>query len=112
MIQAPANKTDENLANSQVKVTLSSSGGSVTPSYANSTISVKYNGLEVGTKQASEEALIATIQDGNLKTDQSHDGNYYITVVPHSSTGITGTAITSNFFFIVCTSFFSSLLST
>lgn len=92
-----ANKTDENLANSQVKVTLSSSGGSVTPSYANSTISVKYNGLEVGTKQASEEALIAIIQDGNLKTDQSHDGNYYITVVPHSSTGITGTAITSNF---------------
>ena len=93
---AVANKTEENLAENQVKVVLSSNGSS-TPSYANSTISVKYNGNEVGRQEANDTALIAKLHNGDLKTDGSHDGNYYITVVPHSTTGVTGNAITSSF---------------
>ena len=95
---AVANQTEENLASSQVKAVLSSSAG-ITPSYNTSTISVRYNGNEVGSKQFSEEALIAKIHDGNIKTDGSHDGSYYVTVVPHSSTGITGAAISSSFIY-------------
>lgn len=95
---AVANQTEENLASSSVKVTLSSSAG-ITPSYNTSTISVRYNGNEVGSKQFSEEALIAKLHDGNMKADGSHDGSYYVTVVPHSSTGITGAAITSSFIY-------------
>lgn len=95
--QTVANNTEENLAQSQIKVTLSATAGNVTPSYARSTISVKYNGVEVGAKQADEAALIAKLHNGNLAADGSHDGNYYTTVIPYSSNGIAGTAINSNF---------------
>ena len=91
------NETEENIAQSQVKVELTSTGGGVTPSYTNSTISVKYNGIEVGEKQYSEEALIAKLHNASVSFDMSHDGKYYITVVPFSSSGISGNPITSQF---------------
>ena len=98
--QAVTNKSDTSLAENEVRVVLSTANGAATPSYPSSTISVKYNGLEVGTKVATEtEALVAKLHDGNLKTDGSHDGNYYITVIPHSTTGLTGNALNSNFIY-------------
>ena len=101
--QSIANKSEENLASSSVKVVLSSSAANPTgtaPSYAGSTISVKYNGVEVGEKNNEvTDALVATLHGGNLLTDGSHDGNYYISVTPRSTTGIAGTAITSNFIY-------------
>ena len=101
--QSVANKTEENLASNSVKVTLSNSPANPTgtaPSYAGSTISVKYNGVEVGDKNnAITDALVATLHGGNLKTDGSHDGNYYITVTPRSLTGIAGQPITSSFIY-------------
>lgn len=98
--QSVANKTDASLAQNEVRVVLSNSAGSSTPSYTSSTISVKYNGLEVGEKVATEtEALVAKLQNGNLKTDGSQDGNYYITIIPHSTTGVTGNAINGNFIY-------------
>ncbi|MBP5468228.1 MAG: hypothetical protein J6Z11_03190 [Candidatus Riflebacteria bacterium] len=98
--QSVANKSDTSLAENEVRVILSTANGAATPSYPSSTISVKYNGLEVGTKVATEtEALVAKLHDGNLKTDGSHDGNYYITVIPHSTTGLTGNAINSSFIY-------------
>ena len=98
--QCVANKSDTSLAENEVRVILSTANGAATPSYPSSTISVKYNGLEVGTKVATEtEALVAKLHDGNLKTDGSHDGNYYITVIPHSTTGLTGNAINSSFIY-------------
>ena len=97
--QAIANKTDEDLAESNVRVVLSSSGGS-TPSYAGSTISVKYNGVEVGEKNNEvTDALVAKLHSGKLMSDGSHDGNYYISVTPRSATGISGNAITSSFIY-------------
>lgn len=92
-----ANKTDANLAQSQVSVSLATTGGGATPSYSASTISVKYNGVEIGSKQPSETELVAKLHSGNLLDNQSHDGSYYITVVPYSTTGISGAAITSQF---------------
>ena len=101
--QSIANKTEENLAISTVKVNLTNSAANPTgtaPSYAGSTISVKYNGVEVGDKDTSiQDALVAKLHGGNLLPDGSHDGNYYITVTPRSTTGIAGTAITSNFIY-------------
>lgn len=97
--QSVANKTQEDLAENQVKVIISSNSA-VTPSYNLSTISVKYNGTECGTKVASEtEALVAKLHGGDLKEDGSHDGNYYVTVVPRSTTEITGAAINSSFIY-------------
>ena len=101
--QAIANKTEENLASSSVKVELQNSAANPTgtaPSYAGSTISVKYNGVEVGEKNTEvTDALVAKLHGGNLLADGSHDGNYYISVTPRSTTGIAGTAITSNFIY-------------
>ena len=101
--QAIANKTEASLASNSVKVVLSNSPANSTgtvPSYAGSTISVKYNGVEVGEKDtAVTDALVAKLHGGNLLTDGSHDGNYYISVTPRSTTGIAGTAITSSFIY-------------
>ncbi|MBR4571461.1 MAG: hypothetical protein IKO19_12455 [Candidatus Riflebacteria bacterium] len=100
--QSVANKSDQDLASSSVRVTLSGSPvtGGTAPSYAGSTISVKYNGVEVGEKRDDiTDALVAKIHNGNLLEDGSHDGNYYISVTPRSTTGIAGTAITSSFIY-------------
>ena len=101
--QAIANKTDADLASSSVRVILSNSAANPTgtaPSYAGSTISVKYNGVEVGEKNSEvTDALVAKIHEGKLMADGSHDGNYYVSVTPRSSTGIAGNAITSNFIY-------------
>ena len=98
--QTVANKTYEDLASSSVKVILSNTAGGAEPSHSGSSISVKYNGVEVGTKNNEiTDALVAKLHDGNLMADGSHDGNYYITVTPRSTTGVTGTAITSSFIY-------------
>ena len=101
--QSIANKTDADLASSSVRVVLSNSAANPTgtaPSYAGSTISVKYNGVEVGEKNSEvTDALVAKLHEGKLMADGSHDGNYYISVTPRSTTGIAGNAITSNFIY-------------
>ncbi len=99
--QCVTNETNEDLAQSQVRVTLSTANGGATPSYERSTISVKYNGLEVGEKVASEGFLLSKLHGGNLDRTGSgkHDGNYYITVVPYSSNGIAGSPINSSFIY-------------
>ena len=99
--QCVTNETNEDLAQSQVRVTLSTANGGAVPSYERSTISVKYNGLEVGEKVASEGYLISKLHGGNLDRTGSgkHDGNYYITVVPYSNNGIAGSPINSSFIY-------------
>lgn len=101
--QTIANKSELNLASSSVKVELQNSPANPTgtqASYAGSTISVKYNGVEVGEKNTEvTDALVAKLHGGNLLADGSHDGNYYISVTPRSTTGIAGTALTSNFIY-------------
>lgn len=101
--QSVANKTVPILASNSVRVELTNTAttnAGAAPSYTSSTISVKYNGQEVGEKNTGETtALEAILHGGDLKTDGSHDGNYYITVVPHSTTGVVGNALTSNFIY-------------
>ncbi len=101
--QAVANKTVPILASNSVRVELTNSAttnAGATPSYTSSTISVKYNGVEVGEKNNNvTDALEAILHEGDLKTDGSHDGNYYITVIPHSTTGVVGNTLTSNFIY-------------
>ncbi len=100
--QSVANKSDIDLASSSVRVLLSGSPvtGGTAPSYAGSTISVKYNGVEVGEKRDDiTDALVAKLHGGNLMEDGSHDGNYYISVTPRSTTGISGNAMTSSFIY-------------
>ena len=119
--QTIANHTDPNLAVSQVKITLTSTDSAITPSYEQSTVSVKYNGLEVGSKsltsnsdgqtqptESDEEnppaeegaAMYARLHGtaaNSLKDDGSHDGTYYVTVVPKSSQGLAGETINQSF---------------
>jgi len=71
------------------------------PDYTNSTIEVRYNGGIAGSQKvnASTTALVWDLYsgDGGLANDQSHDGRYDITVVPRSTTGNIGNAVSSFF---------------
>lgn len=90
-----ANLTNEALALSQVWAELSGSN----ISYTKSKISVQYGGNEIGAQIASETGLVYQLfnTSGGLKSDQSHDGRYNVTVTPISDNGIAGVSETSYF---------------
>lgn len=95
-----ANKTHTELAQNKVKAVIKETSG-IVPDYSQSGITVTYEGSVVGIKDSAvTDALVANLYGNEgLKTDQSHDGEYTVTLKPVTVNGQTSEDIVTTFIY-------------